>query len=364
MEETLMSATISTEGLGVPVKVSAIDGELKKLWEADEASTNASLMNFLVYTEDPSELTANSEMIQEFTQENACRAVLIAMDRKAPEPSVQAWITAHCHLAHGKKSICSEQVSFLLSGRSFGRLRNTVFAHLNSDLPLVFWWQGEISDLFEERLYSVLDRFIFDSSSWEDPVASFAKLTEAREQTGGQMVTQDLAWTRSYHYRLAIAGLFDDPAAERAFPNIEKVSIIAQKKQRTTALLLLSWVSEQAGWKSGLELGLATETSPENGESFLFESKEGRSIVATITWDDEGAPLSLLSIQSPECEVKVSRQKGNSHLCQAICTDGHCLNVSGPADADDAEGLVADQLSRGGKNSLFLRVLPRFLELL
>ncbi len=359
-----MSATFSTEGLGTPVKISAIDGELKKLWEADEASTNASLMNFLVYTEDPSQLTANSEMIQEFTQENACRAVLIAMDRKAPEPSVQAWITAHCHLAHGKKSICSEQISFLLSGRSFGRLRNTVFAHLNSDLPLVFWWQGEISDLFEDRLYSILDRFIFDSSIWKNPSKSLAEIMEARKQTGDHMVTQDLAWTRSYHYRLAIAGLFDDPVAERAFPEMERVCIVAQKSQRTTALLLLAWVAEMAAWKSILELGLAAETNPEKGESFLFESKEGRNIVATITWDDEGAPLSLLSIQSPDCEVKVSRQKGNSHLFQEICTDGHCLNVSGPADSDDPEGLVADQLSRGGKNSLFLRVLPRFLELL
>ena len=43
-----MSEVISTEGLGMPVEVGAIDGELKKLWEADDASTNASLMNFLV----------------------------------------------------------------------------------------------------------------------------------------------------------------------------------------------------------------------------------------------------------------------------------------------------------------------------
>ena len=123
-----MSDAISIEGLGMPVEVGAIDGELKKLWEADEASTNASLMNFLVYTEDPTKLQKNSETIQKLTRENACRAVLIAMDRKATEAKVEAWITAHCHLAHGKKSICSEQIAFLLHGKSMGRLRNTVFA--------------------------------------------------------------------------------------------------------------------------------------------------------------------------------------------------------------------------------------------
>ncbi|MDA7881832.1 glucose-6-phosphate dehydrogenase assembly protein OpcA [Akkermansiaceae bacterium] len=349
-----MSEAQTIAGLGRAVEVAAIDGELKKLWEADDASTNASLMNFLIYTEDPSQLTANSEAILSLTQEHACRAVLIAMDRKAPEVSLEAYITAHCHLAHGKKSICSEQISFLLKGKSLGRLRNTVFAHLNSDLPLVFWWQNELSDLFEERLYRLVDRLIFDSSTWSDPVAGFDRIVAAREDTGNSMITQDLSWTRSYNYRLAVAGLFDDPVAKKSFPEINKVKIVAQKEQRTAALLLLAWVVELAGWKLLLK----------NGDIFEFSSAKGGLIEANIEWDGEGAPLSELSFAAPDCEIKVNRERGNAHLCQSLCTDGHCLYFSGPADADDATDLVASQLSRGGKNSLFLRVLPQFLELL
>ena len=68
MEEALaMGVELSSAGLGRAVEVAAIDGELKKLWEADDASTNASLMNFLIYTEDPSQLTANSETILSLT---------------------------------------------------------------------------------------------------------------------------------------------------------------------------------------------------------------------------------------------------------------------------------------------------------
>jgi len=130
------------QALGQPVEIGSIDGELKKLWEADEANTNASLMNLIVYTEESGQLLKNSEMVQELTRENACRAVLIEMERAAEESEALAWITAHCHLAHGKKSICCEQVAIMLRGYSLGRLRNTAFAHLNSDLPLVFWWQG------------------------------------------------------------------------------------------------------------------------------------------------------------------------------------------------------------------------------
>ena len=345
-----MAIDIPPGALGQPVEVGAITKELKKLWEADEASTNASLMNFLVYTEKPSELLKNSESIVSLTQEHACRAVLIGMDREATEANVQAWITAHCHLAHGKKSICSEQISFLLSGRMVGRLRNTAFAHLNSDLPLVFWWQGEFSDLFEERLYRLLDRLIFDSSSWDDPVAGFEKITAAREDTRTHMVTQDLAWTRSFHYRLAIAGLFDDPAAQKAFPQINKVTIKAQSQQKTSALFLLAWVAELSGWRST--------------DGLNFESKDGVAIETVLEWDESGAPIGELCLEAPELTVWVSREANSRHLCQSLCVGDHCVNVSGPADSDEPADLVASQLSRGGKNSLFLRVLPRFLELL
>jgi glucose-6-phosphate dehydrogenase assembly protein OpcA len=344
----------STENLGIPVEIGAIDGELKKLWEAGDASTNASLMNFLVYTEDPSRLQENSQTIQELTRENACRAVLIAMNQKATDVKVESWITAHCHLAHGKKSICSEQVSFLLHGKSLGRLRNTVFAHLNSDLPLVFWWQGEFSELFEERLYRLLNRLIFDSSDWADPKIGFRRLLEARSDTKGGMVTQDLSWTRSYFYRLAVARLFDDPMAHKAFPEIEGVRIKAQSKHRIAALLMLAWVITRSGWSVQCQ-----ET-----DRVILESLEGRKVVVDLIWDDEGAPISELEMSAPNFKARISREAGNSHLCQSICAENHVADFSGPADDDDSAGLVASQLSRGGKNSLFLNVLPQFMELL
>lgn len=342
---------IVTEGLGQPVEVGSIDGELKKLWEADDASTNASLMNLLIYTEDPHQLTANSDTAQLLTEEHACRAVLIGMHRTAPEPSVQAWITAHCHLAHGKKSICSEQISFLLSGKAVGRLRNTVFAHLNSDLPLVFWWQGELSDLFEEKLYRPLDRLIFDSSEWDNPKAGFAKIQQAREDLGCHMVTQDLAWTRSYYFRFALAGIFDDPSAQTAFPTIKKMTLKAREDQRTTALLTIAWITEMAQW---------THTS-----GLTFQSGEGVEIEIDLQLNEGGPALESVTIEGTDFLAQVTRQCDETkHLCQHIEAGSHKLHRMVPADLELPSELVAQQLSRGGKNSLFLRILPRFLDLL
>lgn len=350
--------------LGLEVPVGSIDGELRKLWEADEASTNASLMNLALYSEDPESLQRNSEAARKLTREHACRALLIAMDRKAPEASIRSWITAHCHLAHGRKSVCCEQLAFLLSGKVTGRLRNTVFAHMASDLPLVFWWQGELSDIFEERLYRMIDRLIVDSSTWPDPLAGFERVSEAMSDARHRMVLQDLAWTRTYHFRLSVAALFDDLVAQRALQEIDTVRIVAHPKHRISALMLLAWLATQAQWRPGLELGLAAERAAGCEECFVFESPDGRSITARVDWDEEGAPLGLVEISAPGCKVAVQRDPKAIYLQQRLECPGHLVSQSGPADADSDSGLVADQLSRGGKNSLFRKVLPAFLELL
>jgi glucose-6-phosphate dehydrogenase assembly protein OpcA len=350
--------------LGVEVPVGSIDGELRKLWEADEASTNASLMNLALYSEDPESLTKNSAAAQELTKEHACRALLIAMDRKAPETSIRSWITAHCHLAHGKKSVCCEQLAFLLSGKATGRLRNTVFAHMASDLPLVFWWQGELSSIFEERLYRMIDRLVVDSSSWSDPLAGFERVEEAVNDARHRMVLQDLAWTRTYHFRLSVAALFDDLVAQRALKDVESVRIVAHPEHRCSALMMLAWISTQSRWRAGLELGLAAERAAGCDECFVFESKDGRSITARVEFDEQSAPVGLVEITAPGCVVAVKREPGSAYLQQCLTCPGHVLQQSGPADADSDWGLVADQLSRGGRNTLFQKIRPAFVELL
>ncbi|HVJ45235.1 MAG TPA: glucose-6-phosphate dehydrogenase assembly protein OpcA, partial [Luteolibacter sp.] len=231
-----MTTTLETcPELGIEVPVGSIEKELRKLWEQDDAQTNATLMNLAVYCEDKGSLVTNSKIIQKLTSEHACRALLIEINGRSDAPSLRAWITAHCHMSGGKKSVCCEQVAFKLTGTVTGRFRNTVFSHLNSDLPLVFWWQGEISDVFTERLVAVMDRLIIDSSAWKDPAASFDLIDEA-SQANSDLVLQDLAWTRSWQFRVGIAGLFDDPVAQAALPAAESVEIIHHPSHRNSAL--------------------------------------------------------------------------------------------------------------------------------
>lgn len=350
--------------LGREVEIGRIDKELRKLWDEDEARTNASLMNLAIYTERSEELVEISKAVRGLTREHACRALLIGIDRDAPETSIRAWMTAHCHLAHGHKSICCEQLAFKLTGRATGRLRNTVFAHLNSDLPLILMWNGELSPRFDERLYSLVDRFVFDSSEWrQDALASFDRIREAMENSP-RLVVQDLEWTRSNQFRFSVAALFDDPLAQAALGAIEAVEIRHHPRHRCAALQLLAWIAEQSRWREGGELALADDRQHDGRQSFSFEHREGGAVTAVLVADDHAAPIGELRMTAGETRIEVSRDAGAKHVCRRLSAPGHVTESLVPADPDGSMDLLGDQLARGGRNSLFRKILTRFLRLM
>jgi glucose-6-phosphate dehydrogenase assembly protein OpcA len=359
-----MSALTMDPELGQEVPVASIDKELRKLWEADQARSNASLINLVTCSEEPGSLRKNSEIIRKLTQEHACRAILVEFDRAVEEPSIRAWITAHCHLYAGQKSVCCEQIAFAFTGRVTGRFRNTVFAHLNSDLPLVMWWQGELTSVLTERLSSVIDRLVVDSSSWSDPGSSYARLQEVVEDSNLKLTVHDLAWSRTWQFRLALAALFDEPVALDALGAMQSVRIVHHPRHRSSALQLLAWLSLQAGWRTSHELDLSVGRRLGATESFSFDTPAGTPVAVTVEADENAEPLGLLELSSPSVTLRISREPGASHLVRELICDGVGHTSLAPADPDDAAGLVGSQLSRGGKNTLFRKVLPRFLGLL
>lgn len=349
--------------LGQEVAVENIHKALRQLWAQDEARTNACLINLCVYSEKQGSLHKNSAIVRELTREHACRALLVEMNREVKDASIRAWITAHCHLSGGKKSVCCEQISFCLTGVSRGRLRNTVFAHLTSDLPLILWWQGELSSIFEERLYSVIDRFVFDSSDWKNPAASFSTIHDAIS-SGRVLVVQDLAWTRTYHFRLAVASLFDDPLAQQALPHVSDVQITYHPQHRNSALQLLAWLATQAGWRQGMELQLALAKQQGDKQGVLLERKTGEPINVTLLADETSAPVGALLIRGGGLEIEIHRSMQASHLHMRLSMGDHLTESLAPAGCDDCATLIGDQLARGGKNSLYRKILPMFLSLL
>ncbi len=341
------------EILGREVPVQELEYELRHLWDADQVNTKASLINFAIYSEHPGALKRNTSLVAAITREHACRALLIGVTLDAEESSARAWITAHCHLVHGRKSVCSEQVAFQLNGKAIGRIRNVVFAHMESDLPLVLWWQGQFSRIFEPKLYTIIDRLIVDSSSWEQPAEQFHILCSALEAGHRRMVVHDLSWTRSNALRAALASVFDDVRWNTGLKRISRLRIGFAKGHRISALLIVAWLAETLHWEGA-----------RRGGRIAFTYADKAVDVDLYETTSESATLSRLELDAGDISVLLEREAGSRFLRCMVQRGAEMDSRLVPADEEKDAQLVSVQLARAGSNRIYKSVLSRLRSLI
>jgi glucose-6-phosphate dehydrogenase assembly protein OpcA len=326
------SAPLDTElgRLGFETPIARIDRALKELWSSDDAKTRASLINLTIYTEDSASLVANNELLERVAAEHACHALLILALPAVKPPRARAWIQALCRPYQGRQTVCSEQITFVLEGGDASQVQNVVFAHLDSDLPLVVWWQGDLTKNFRERFYSRIDTLIIDSARWAEPARQFDALLTAMKEETACFDVRDLAWTRSHFMRTALASCFQDASALQNLSRLRTLTISHLKGQRMTALLLAAWINRR------LEMHL---------ELKLIEN-------------DRGPALQGLVLEGEGVRGEVRRDCDSSFVHVCTSCGGHQRRELLPADADDDAELVNEQLSRRGGSTLYSGMLP------
>jgi hypothetical protein len=350
--------------LGQPVDLTHIEREIQALFMDDSDETDspnaggiarASVINLALYNENQDELERDASVLAELTSEAACRSLLINADTHYPGVSARAWIQAHCQIDRsGEKSVCSEQISFFLTGNSPGLLRNVVLAHLDSDLPLAFWWRGEFSDAFEERLYSRIDRLLFDSENWASPRNQFIRLLENQAGESSPFVMHDLAFTRLNSIRQAIANAFDRPAVLRDLGSLSEVRIRYAKGYRMSAVYLAAWIASK--------LEARFEPSQSSPDLIVALSAKKGSPSSFVIRMDELDPQRKGTV---EVDFKLGETRVEISHCQTrdfIRTFTH----RGPATDEDwlpgrrmtDAALVTDILNRAGRNRVYAQVLP------
>ncbi|MGI8821353.1 MAG: glucose-6-phosphate dehydrogenase assembly protein OpcA [Chthoniobacterales bacterium] len=351
------AAPPATVAIGLPVEIERIDRELKKLWaQGDDAMSRASLINLALYSEAPGSLQANTELVAAIAEDFACRALVIAADPGAAEDHAEAWIAAHCHVTRaGSKQVCSEQLSFSLTGACARLLPSIVFSHLDSDLPFYLWWQGEFHDPMDAQLWSWVDRLIYDSQPWSDFDAQMQLVEKAKQSAKQRVVLCDLNWTRLVHLRLALAQFFDSRAGAEQLGNIQRVEIAFAPDYRSTALLLAGWFAAQLGW---------TMVEAADEMTLSFSDCAGEAIRVLLV-EQDGEPIS-------RCTVCC----GATHFCVKHRDDTDLLDVTAqiensermhqlmPATRNDAVALMNEELARGGPHRVYRRALGAVRELL
>ena len=343
-----MPATAENYSLGLAVEISKIDRELKKLWaESAGAMTRASLINLAVYSEAPGSLERNTQLIARIAQNHACRAIVIGANPAAKENRVEAWISAHCHVSKaGGKQICSEQLSFLLEGPCTSLLPSIVFSHLDSDLPLHLWWQGEFHDPMDPQLWAWVDRLMYDSHDWKDFDTQMRLVETAQEEAKQRVVLCDLNWTRLDKLRVAVAQFFDHPASHHHFDEIESAQIDFAPDFRSTAVLLAGWLGAQLNWRA---------EPTRNANEFAFTDSQDRKIDVVLS-ERAGEPVSRIVLSSGGIEFVVAHAKG-ADLFEVWRgkREEKCARQMMPAGSNDPVVLMSDELMRGGPHRVYLR---------
>jgi glucose-6-phosphate dehydrogenase assembly protein OpcA len=344
-----MPETITNLTQGMPVEIGKIDRALKQLWQDEEgAKTRASLINFAVLCEGTDTMAQTTEIISQITRDHACRAILIGMDPNTTGAPVQASILAHCHLSRaGQKQVCCEQITFLLGKDGLPLIPNIVFSHLDSDLPLVLWWRGELPAESEEQLWTWVDRLIFDSQTWTHPAAQFELLRTSIEPASPRMTLCDLNWTRSLYLRQAVAQIFDHPEFLADLGSIGAVEIVHAPGMRSTSLLLAGWLGAQLRWKlAGSEV-----------QGLRFTDDDGQGVTVTLR-EEPGRMIGSVRLTAAETSFLVAHHEGSSFLHADIKLSGdresHYLM---PGGKDDAVSLLNDELMIGGKHKVYLKAV-------
>jgi glucose-6-phosphate dehydrogenase assembly protein OpcA len=333
---------------GSPVEIAAIDRELKKLWEQTEASaTRASLMNLAVYCEGEDALDVNTELISRFTANHACRSIVVAVDPAAAD-GVEAWISAHCHMNRaGEKQVCCEQLSFLLGGKSQGVFPNILFSHLDSDLPLYLWWQGEFHGPLDEQLRTWVDRLIFDSASWSEWKKPFAFLRDSLLASKARLTLCDLNWTRTLYLRQALAQLFDDPANLPYLDCVRGWKIGHAPGLRSTAVLFAGWLAAQLGWRF-VEAGK---------QHIVFKTASGSPVEGKLEESDSAA-IGHCCLSCDDADFRFEREPGSDFFhADFNLPDGCERHYLLPAGREEKIDLLDQELAQGGKHRVYLKAL-------
>lgn len=336
---TEFSNAVADTPLGMPVDPGEIDAGLLELWKDNETATRASLMNLAIVSESPGALLENTRSVYRLTLEHACRVILIEALTQSAAKETEAWITAHCSLGpDGGKAVCCEQLAFRMHGYSPARLTNLLFANLESDLPLVLWWQTSLNSHFDQRIYSRIDRLLIDSQSWADPQSEFERLMAVYQHRTQYFVIHDLNWTRTFHLRLAIAAGFEDGSALEALDGLQSIEIHHGPEFATTAYLLAAWILER------LQLGGNNAPRLSVSESPVMEYPIERVIFTT-----ERGPMVL------------HRTDTHFYTWEGI---GSAAVLPFSAGSNDVAELLTDQLGRGGNNGAYLPIAQRALSLM
>jgi glucose-6-phosphate dehydrogenase assembly protein OpcA len=244
------------------VDVVAIEREIVQLWKdyaGGDATpiTRACSLNFVVVTEDESDLNELGNMAGDVTLEHPARIFLVLANRRTGTPKLDAWISARCSLpVPGGKQVCCEQINLTANGIEANKIPSIVTSLLVSDVPCVVLWKPRVNanDNVLRSLAKVSNRILIDTSEDSSPEHSLLAWEAFIRMQDSHVTFGDLAWTHLVPWRSVIANTFQSPKALAQLSEIDSVTIeyssttSPKHSGLSQALLLVGWLAQKLRW--------------------------------------------------------------------------------------------------------------------
>jgi hypothetical protein len=320
------------------VDVTRLYEELHAFWktmhvsdEESEGVTRACLHNLIAYTERQDIYESFNQPIVDITQLYPCRAIVIHAEPGNPVSSIEAWISAHCHLQTSTaKQICCEQITIHATGNDVQQIPSLVVPLLVADLPTTLWWREDGG--FDTKLFLQLadasDEILVQSNDYENPNQVFTEIDRLSANPDFHTPVIDLAWQRIQVWREIIAYLFDKPEFREDVHHIQNIKLEfngEQKNLNTTmppevypnkVYLMISWLASRLQWSVELK------TQDMSKDTFHAKTPDGRKVPIEVQRiHDEEIPLKQLI----KLEIVTGKDNESKKFC--IHLVNHCTHL-------------------------------------
>lgn len=238
----------------------SIEQELNELWEADPQRPGGKggwwqrnyTTNLVVYTATLKDCRDAEAVLRDLTPLYPGRYIMLC---PAPEEETMALhhhVSGHCIYSPGrKKQICCDIISLEAKPGILEELYGLTLSLLISDLPVEFWWFGDLpqgGDFFRKIAVDA-NRVWVDSSKFEPQFEKLTALVAGWQAHFPDTVLADLNWIRFQRWRNLIAELFDGEWVS-FLREIRQLTIeYGLGSQPTRSFLLVCWMASRLGWQ-------------------------------------------------------------------------------------------------------------------
>ncbi len=354
-------ASTAQVALGKGIDAARLERELNAMWagmSAPEGGTQsagvvrACVLNLVVYAEGPDERAEVDELLSEVVERHPSRAIVLAAERGASEPRLEAFVSTRCQLSsRGSKRICGEQITIEAAGSAVDTASSAVAPLLVPDVPVFLWWKDipHYDDKLFTRLAGMADRVVIDSASFDRPHEDLRHL--ARLLEGRRVRLSDLNWGRLTSWRALVAGFWDVADYRDSLAQIERVVIEydppdgSRGQVAPKALLALGWIASRLGWE------VPGEGSTFDGKRARFLLRQGeREIEAVLAATDDVAgrdglltSLTISTVPGDEFFVELLHEERRLRTGARLGGAGHaCGRVLGYEARTEGERLSGE----------------------